>query len=63
MGITHVCGVEDVNDPLQRGVALAFLLLTDQLDVPQLTKIKVSLLLDVLDGGFQDFHLVERKAT
>lgn len=56
---THVCGVEDVDDPLQRGVdfLLLFVLLADQLDVPQLAEIKVSFLLHVLDGGFQYLQL------
>lgn len=54
---THICGVEDVYDPLQCGVALSFLLLANQLNVPQLTKVKISLLLHVLNGRFQHLHL------
>lgn len=55
--LTHVCGVEDVGDLLQRGVLLAVLLLADHLDAPQFSKIKVPLLLHVLDGGSQGLQL------
>ena len=60
---THVCGVENVDNPLQCGVALPLLLLAYQLDVPQLSKVKVPLLLHVLDGGFQNAHLHDSGTT
>lgn len=55
--ITHICGVEDVDNPLQCRVAFSLLLLANQLNVPQLTKIKVSFLLHVLNGRFQNLKL------
>ena len=54
---THVCGVENLDYPLQRWVALPLLLLAYQFDVPQLAKVKVPLLLHVLDGRLQNVHL------
>lgn len=49
---THICGVENIHDPQQCGVAFIFLLLANELDASQLPKIKVSLLLHVMNCRF-----------
>ena len=55
-----VCGVENVHDPLQHRVVLPLVLLANQLDVPQLSKIEVSLLLQVFHSKLQyiDLHKI-----
>lgn len=55
---TYVCGVENVHDPLQHRVVLPLVLLANQLNVPQLSKIEVSLLLQVFNSKLQyvDLH-------
>lgn len=55
---TYVCGVENVHNPLQHRVVLPLVLLANQLNVPQLSKIEVSLLLQVFHSQLQyiDLH-------
>ena len=55
-----VCGIENVHDPLQHRVVLPLVLLANQLDVPQLSKIEVSLLLQVFHSKRQYIDLLHQ---
>lgn len=57
---TYVCGVENVHDPLAAQGCSPLVLLANQLDVPQLSKIEVSLLLQVFHSKLQyiDLHKI-----
>ena len=46
---THISGIKNIHDRLQRWVSFYLLLLADEFDVPQLSKIEVSLHLHVLN--------------
>lgn len=55
--VTYICGVKDFHNPLQHRVVLPFVLLADQLNVPQFAKVEVPLLLQVFNSELQHVDL------
>lgn len=55
--ITYICGIKNFHNPLQHRIILPFILLADQLNVPQFAKVEVSLLLQIFDSEFQYINL------
>lgn len=55
--ITYICGIKNFHNPLQHWIILPFILLADQLNVPQFPKVEVSLLLQIFNSKFQYIDL------
>ncbi len=53
----HLCGVQHIQDLSEGGAAVALALLTDQLDVSELAKVKVPLFLQTIDRQLQVHQL------
>lgn len=61
-GLLYLCGVENVHDLGEDGVALVLVLLADELDVPQLAEVEIPLLLQAVHCELQ-VHQLRRRDT
>lgn len=57
---TYICGIKNFHNPLQHWVVLAFVLLADQLNVPQFAEVEIPLLLQVFNSKLQHVDLPTR---
>lgn len=55
---TYICGIENVHNPLQYRVVFPLILLANQFNVSQFSKVEISLFLQIFNGKFQyvDLH-------